>query len=54
MTVGAYVIYKFTCGHVGRDNEGRYAKATGFIRVAEARRSPVEHSDRNCPDCKGR
>ena len=47
-----YLVFRFTCGHVGRDNEGIVPKARAFIRVAELRGSPAEDKDQTCPDCK--
>jgi ribosomal protein S27AE len=44
---------RYSCGHVGRTNEG-YAnkpKAVGFIRVAEIRDQPLAEKDQTCPDC---
>jgi hypothetical protein len=48
------VVYKFTCGHVGRTNDSYRAKAEAFIRVAEVRNENVEEVGKACPDCKGR
>jgi hypothetical protein len=48
----SYPVYRFACGHVGRDSEALHPKAQAFIRVAEIRGAPVEDSARNCPDCK--
>jgi hypothetical protein len=52
------LLYKFTCGHVGRDSEppaGRSrAKTTAFIRVAELRNEKAEDVEKPCPNCKGR
>lgn len=55
MTKGAMAAYRlsrFSCGHVGRDNEAAAAKAQAFIRVAEQRKAPVEDVGKPCPDCK--
>lgn len=48
------MLYKFTCGHVGRTNDSYHAKAEAFIRVAEIRSEQVESVNKSCPDCKGR
>ena len=48
------MVYKFTCGHVGRTNDSYRAKAEAFIRVAEIRNEGVEEVTKSCPDCKGR
>lgn len=45
-------VFRFTCGHVGRENDSRYAKAKAFIRVAEIRKAKVIEPDKVCPDCK--
>ncbi len=42
---------RFTCGHVGRNNESWRAKVSVFIRVAEIRGDRVEDTGRKCPDC---
>lgn len=47
-----YVLFRFTCGHVGRDNEAPHPKARAFIRVAEIRTMPVADVAKPCPDCK--
>ena len=50
------MLYKFSCGHVGRDSEPplkhERAKTTAFIRVAEIRKERVEEVAKSCPDCK--
>jgi hypothetical protein len=48
------MLYRFACGHVGRDNESpsRRRMVTAFIRVAEIRSAPVTDSLKSCPDCK--
>jgi len=46
------MLYQFACGHVGRTNESRWAKAQAFIRVAEIRVKPVTVSLLSCPECK--
>ena len=47
------MVYKFTCGHVGRTNDSYRAKVEAFIRVAEIREN-LEEVGKPCPDCKGR
>lgn len=48
------MVTKYSCGHVGRENDSYLAKAKEFIRVAEIRREIVESKNQPCPDCKGR
>lgn len=48
------MVYKFSCGHIGRDNDSYRSKVTAFIRVAEVRHEQVEEVSKSCPDCKGR
>lgn len=48
------MVTKFSCGHVGRENDSTYARAKEFIRVAEIRREQVEEADKPCPHCKVR
>ena len=52
------MVYKFICGHYGRDSEPpvgcKRAKIRGFIRVAELRGERIEDAHSKCPDCKGR
>lgn len=43
---------KFTCGHIGRTNNGPDSKAQAFIRVAEIRNSPVDEVPKKCPGCE--
>lgn len=45
-------VFRFTCGHVGRNNESWRSEVSTFIRVAEIRDAKVEESDKSCPDCK--
>lgn len=42
---------RFSCGHVGRENESWRSKHAAFIRVAEVRGDRVDDSRRKCPDC---
>ena len=48
------IVYRFTCGHVGRTNESDSPrrKVSSFIRVAELRGAIVQEADKPCPDCK--
>ena len=49
------MLFRFTCGHVGRENEpgdSRRAKVRAFIRMAEVRGCLVEDVAKPCPDCK--
>jgi hypothetical protein len=50
------MLFRFTCGHVGRENEpppgAKRAQVRAFIRVAEIRDQPVTPVAKNCPDCK--
>lgn len=48
------MLYRFSCGHVGRTSDSYRAKAEAFIRVAEIRNEKVETENKSCPDCKGR
>lgn len=48
------MVSKYTCGHVGRENDSYRAKEKAFIRVAEIRNETVEEENKSCPDCKGR
>jgi len=45
------MLTRYSCGHVGRDNDSYRAKATAFIRVAEIRDETVEDKNKPCPDC---
>lgn len=49
----SYRLTRFACGHVGRNNEGSGTrrKVTEFIRVAQIGSSPLEESEKNCPNC---
>lgn len=46
------IIYRFTCGHAGRDNESPRSKTVSFIRVAELRGAIAQEAGKPCPDCK--
>lgn len=50
------MIYKFTCGHYGRESEPplncKRATVRGFIRVAEIRGVRTEDAAGKCPNCK--
>lgn len=48
------MLVRFTCGHVGRENDSPRAKVSAFIRVAEIRSEQVEDGKKSCPDCNGR
>lgn len=48
------MVYRYSCGHVGRSSDSYRAKAEAFIRVAEIRKEIVENVAKPCPDCKGR
>lgn len=48
------LLYRFSCGHVGRTNDSPNAKAQAFIRVAEVRGARVEEDRKPCPDCGGK
>jgi len=51
-TMKHLTVMEYSCNHYGRTNEGRNAKAQGFIRVSEIRNAPVKWVDAPCPDCK--
>ena len=53
MSMHAYPLTRFACGHVGRNNEGigRRRTVSTFIRVAHIGTSRVEESTKKCPDC---
>ena len=44
-------VYRFACGHVGRDNEAPRQKASAFIRIAEVRQAALRDVDKKCPEC---
>lgn len=48
------MLTRYSCDHVGRDNDAEHAKAKAFIRVAEVRDEKVEEKTKPCPDCTGR
>lgn len=46
------MLTRYSCGHVGKENDGPNAKATAFIRVAEIRDHRVTEKTVACPDCQ--